>query len=146
MRDDAVILIAEDDDGHFSLMERNLLRTGISNKVIRFVDGQETIDFLKQLKNPDSPEARRPFLLILDIRMPKVDGIQILEFIKTDHQLKKIPVIVLTTAGNPQVIEECQQLGCNMFVVKPVKYEAFVESMNRIGQFLSIIEVPTVIS
>lgn len=146
MRDDAIILIAEDDDGHFSLMEKNLLRSGISNNVIRFTDGQQTFDFLKQLKEPTFVHAKHPCLLILDIRMPKVDGLQILEFIKADEQLKKIPVIVLTTAGNQQVMDKCHQLNCSMYVVKPVEYEKFVEAMERIGHFLSIVEVPAVIS
>ena len=146
MRTDAIILIAEDDDGHFSLIEKNLFQTGITNQVIRFADGQQTLDFINQLKDPAFQYSTCPCILILDIRMPKVDGIQILNFIKTDPALKKIPVIVLTTAGNEEVVEECRRLGCNMFVKKPVEYEQFVESMNRIGHFLSIVEVPAVIS
>ena len=146
MLDDAVILIAEDDDGHFSLIEKNLLRTGITNEMIRFVDGQKTLDFLNQLKDPAFPYSKHPCLLILDIRMPKVDGLKVLEFIKNDSQLKKIPVIVLTTAGNQQIVDKCQEFGCNMFAVKPVEYEKFVESIGRIGHFLSVVEVPAVIS
>ncbi len=146
MRDDAIILIAEDDDGHFSLMERNLLRAGISNRMIRFVDGEQACEFLNQLKDPSFLYSSHPCLLLLDIRMPKIDGIQLLEIIKKDPQLKIIPVVMLTTAGNPQVIAQCRQAGCNMFVTKPTAYEQFVESMDRLGHFLSIIEVPAVIS
>lgn len=146
MRDDAIILVAEDDDGHFSLIERNLLRSGINNQIIRLVDGQETLDFLTQLKDSNCPYSRKPCLLILDIRMPKVDGFAILKFIKNDPRLKKIPVVVLTTAGNQQAIDKCQKCGCNMFIVKPVEYEEFAGSINRIGHFLSIVEVPSVIS
>ena len=146
MRDDAIILIAEDDDGHFSLMEKNLLRSGIANEMIRFVDGQKTLDFLNQLKDPSFPHSKHPCLLILDIRMPKVNGLEVLKFIKADAQLKKIPVIVLTTAAGGPIIDECQKFGCNMFAVKPVEYEKFVEAINRIGRFLSIVEVPAVIS
>lgn len=146
MKDDAVILIAEDDDGHFSLMERNLLRSGISNRMIRFVDGQQAYDFLNQLKNPSFAHSKHPCLLILDIRMPKMDGMQILESVKTDPQLKIIPVVMLTTAGNQQAIDNCLKSGCNMFVTKPTEYDQFVQSMDRIGHFLSIIEVPSVIS
>ncbi|MBL7214285.1 MAG: response regulator [Phycisphaerae bacterium] len=127
-------------------MERNLLRTGIANNVVRFIDGQQTLDFLNQLKDPAFPHSKHPCLLILDIRMPKVGGLEVLEFIKTDPQLKKIPVIILTTADNQQIIDKSQKLGCNMFVVKPVDHEKFVESMNRIRHFLSIVEVPAVIS
>ena len=144
MREDTIILIAEDDDGHFALIERNLLRTGISNRVIRLRDGQEALDLLAQLKNSSEPKAKKPCLLILDIRMPKVDGFEVLAYMKGDDLLKKIPVIVLTTAGDRHALEKCQELGCNMYVVKPVEYDKFVEAMNRIGHFLSIIEVPVV--
>lgn len=75
--------------------------------------------------------------------MPKVDGFEVLKFLKGDPQLQKIPVIVLTTAGDQQAVERSQDLGCNMYIVKPVEYDEFVEAMNRIGHFLSIIEVPT---
>ena len=145
MQMDAIILVAEDDEGHFSLIERNLFRSGINNHVMRFSDGQQTLDFLKQLKNPEFPNSRNPCLLILDIRMPKVDGFEVLAFMKNDSLLKKIPVIVLSTASDQQVINKCQECGCDMFVVKPVEYEDFVETMERIGHFLSVIETPSVI-
>jgi len=146
MRDNAILLVAEDDDGHFSLMEKNLLRSGLSNKVIRFTDGQQTLDFLKKLKDPTFIHAKHPCLLILDIRMPKIDGLDILQFVKSDEQLKKIPVIILTTAGNPSVVDKCRQFECNMFIVKPVVYEEFVDAMTQLGHFLSIVEVPAVFS
>lgn len=144
MRDDVVILIAEDDDGHYSLMERNLLRTGISNRIIRFTDGQQTYDFLQQLKDPSFPDSTRPYLLILDIRLPQIDGMELLETLKSDPVLKIIPVIMLTTAHNPELIVKCRMSGCNMFVIKPTEYEQFVQSVDRLGHFLSIIEVPAV--
>lgn len=142
MRNDVGILIAEDDDGHFSLIERNLFRSGINNEVTRFTDGQAVLDFLTHLKDLDSPKSKQSWLLILDIRMPKVGGLEVLEKIKNDSFLKIIPVIVMTTAGSEQVIEECHEAGCNVFVVKPVEYDKFVESMNQIGRFLSIVEIP----
>ena len=142
MRSDVGILIAEDDDGHFSLIERNLFRSGISNEVTRFTDGQDTLDFLSQLKDSTNPNSKRPWLLLLDIRMPKVDGFEVLETMKADPTLKIIPVIVMTTAGNEQVVDKCHEAGCNVFIVKPVEYEKFMESMTQIGRFLSIVEIP----
>lgn len=146
VRDDAIILIAEDDDGHFSLIERNLLRAGISNRMIRFVDGEQAHEFLNQLKDPSFLHSSHPCILILDIQMPKMDGISLLKILKRDPRLKIIPVIMLTTTGDPQVVTQCRQAGCNMFVTKPTAYEQFVESMDRLGHFLSIIEVPAVVS
>lgn len=146
MKDDAIILIAEDDDGHFSLMERNLLRSGISNQIIRFVDGWQTSDFLNQLKDPSFVHSKYPCLLILDLRLPGRDGMQLLKTIKADPQLKIIPVVMLTTADNEEIIDQCLASGCNMFITKPTEYEQFIQSMDRIGHFLSIIEFPAVIS
>lgn len=142
MNKDAVVLVAEDDDGHFALIERNLIRCGVSNRVVRFRDGQEVVDYLAQAKHPDSDNNRRPMLLILDIRMPKVDGVEVLTRIKSDTVLRKIPVIMLTTTGDRQAIEKCQQLGCSMYVVKPVEYDKFIESIQKISRFLSILEIP----
>jgi CheY-like chemotaxis protein len=142
MNKDALILVAEDDDGHFALIERNLLRSGISNPIVRFRDGQEILDFLEEAKLPESDNFRRPLLLILDIRMPKVDGLDVLSRLKADDTLRKIPTIILTTTGDQQAVEQCQLLGCSMYVVKPVEYEKFIESIQKICRFLSILEVP----
>jgi CheY-like chemotaxis protein len=146
MNKDTLVLIAEDDNGHFALIERNIMRSGISNKIIRFNDGQEILDFLEDAKSPDSINYHRPLLILLDIRMPKVDGLEVLSRIKSDDTLRRIPIIVLTTTGDHQAIEECQQLGCSMYVVKPVEYDKFIESIQKICRFLSILEVPALCS
>ncbi len=143
MNKDAMILVAEDDDGHFALIERNLIRSGVSNRIVRFRDGQELLGFLEQAKALDSDNSRRPMLLLLDIRMPKIDGVEVLLHLKSDLVLRKIPVIMLTTTGDRQAVEQCQQLGCSMYVVKPVEYDKFVESIQKISRFLSILEVPS---
>jgi len=145
MQTDAIILVAEDDDGQFSLIKRNLFRSGVNNRIVRFSDGQQTLDFLTQLKNPEFPNSRNPCLLILDIRMPKVDGFEVLTFMKNDSLLKKIPVIVLSTASDQQVVHKCQECGCDLFVAKPVEYEKFVETITQISHFLSVIKIPSVI-
>ena len=142
MKDNAVILIAEDDEGHYTLMRRNLYRSGLSNEIIRFHDGQELLDYADRLKQEDQLNSR-PHLLFLDIRMPKVDGLQVLERIKADSSLRRMPVIVITTAADIGAIEHCHQLGCCMYLVKPVEYEKFVEMMQKVGNFLSIVELPS---
>ena len=142
MNKDALILVAEDDDGHFALIERNLIRSGISNQIVRFRDGQEILDFLEEAKTPDSENCSRAMLLLLDIRMPKVDGLEVLTRLKADETLRRIPIIILTTTGDHQAIDQCQRLGCNMYVVKPVEYDKFIESIQKICRFLSILEVP----
>ena len=144
MREDAILLIAEDDDGHYSLIKRNLLRSGILNSIVRFKDGQETLDYLNSIKDSSNVYWGRPCILILDIRMPKIDGFEILAYMKDDRLLQKIPVIVLTTANNQDMVDKCQSLGCKMYVVKPVEYEQFIETINLIGRFLSVVEIPTI--
>lgn len=142
MKGNAVILIAEDDEGHYTLMRRNLQRSGLINEIIRFQDGQELLDYANCLKQDETLNSR-PHLLFLDIRMPKVDGLDALEKIKRDPIIRRMPVIVITTAADSRAVEHCHQLGCCMYLVKPVEYEKFVEMMQKIGNFLSIIELPS---
>ena len=150
MDEDLVILIAEDDDGHALLIQKNLEAAGIKNKIIRFVNGEELLDFLfytnrKNAKN-GKPHMKHgtPYIVLLDIRMPKVDGIEVLEKIKSDDQMQKLPVIMLTTTDDPREIEKCHLLGCNNYVTKPLDYEHFIEVIKRLGYFLKIVKVPNV--
>jgi CheY-like chemotaxis protein len=141
MRQDAVVLIAEDDEGHFLLFERNLRRSGV--EIIRFIDGAQLLDFLFNRSENHRKEGTA-YLLVLDIRMPKADGIEVLTTIKADPELMKIPVIVLTTADNTKDVDLCHDLGCSIYVVKPVEYELFVKTARKIGAFLNIIEIPEI--
>jgi CheY-like chemotaxis protein len=138
------ILIADDDAGHVRLIEKNLTRAGLTNRIHRFEDGQEVLDFL--LPPDDRHEPRRnaadSYLLLLDIRMPKVDGIEVLRQLKQDEHLRKLPVIMLTTTDDPREVERCHDLGCNAYMVKPVDYERFAENVRNLGLFLSLVEVP----
>lgn len=142
MKGNAVILIAEDDEGHFTLMCRNLHRNGLSNEIIRFCDGCELLDYLERLKQEEELSSR-PHLLFLDIRMPKADGLEVLAKIKSDPTLRRMPVIIITTASDLSIVEQCHQLGCCMYLVKPVEYEKFVQMMQKVGNFLSIVELPS---
>jgi len=143
MRKDSVVLIAEDDEGHFLLFERNLRRAGIDNEIIRFIDGAQLLDFLFK-RSENQRQDGIAYLLILDIRMPKADGIEVLTTIKADPELMKIPVIMLTTADNTKDVNICHDLGCSIYVVKPVEYEVFVKTARKIGAFLNIVEIPKI--
>lgn len=142
MDEKAIILVAEDDDGHFALIERNVLRCGISNPILRFLDGQAVWDFLQQAKSAGGPYYQRPMLAILDIRMPRLDGIQVLERIKADPVLTKIPVIMLTTTSDKEAVEECQRIGSAYYVVKPVEYEKFVAAIQEMCRFIKGLQPP----
>lgn len=137
-----VILLAEDDDGHAQLIQRNLKRAGIANEIVRARDGQEALDYIRcQGAFADRP-PNGPLLLLLDINMPKVDGIGVLQALKADLVTAQVPVIMLTTTDDPREVERCYQLGCSVYITKPVQYQDFVEALTRLGMFLEIIKVP----
>ena len=119
MTQEVVIIIAEDDAGHARLIEKNLGRVGLHNPIQRFENGQDVLDFLFR-RGPGLHRKRdTAYLLLLDIRMPKVDGVEALRQIKEDASLRKLPVIMLTTTDDPREIERCHLLGCNSYIVKP---------------------------
>ena len=135
------IVVVEDDDGHATLIERNLRRAGLTNPVVRLRDGQEAIDyFFSGTGTPDAPNAADSVLL-LDINMPRVDGINVLRRLKADARTARVPTIVLTTTDDPREIERCYQLGCNVYITKPVEYDAFMEAIRRLGFFLQIVRI-----
>ncbi|THB80195.1 MAG: response regulator [Desulfobacteraceae bacterium] len=144
MHSDVIILVAEDDDGHANLIRKNLKRAGIINEIILFKDGQEILDFL--FKKGDGPKRASgcAYILLLDIRMPKVDGVQVLSQIKADPNLKKLPVIMITTTDDPREIVNCHEMGCSNYVTKPIDYENFVNAVRQLGLFLSVVQVPII--
>jgi CheY-like chemotaxis protein len=142
MREAAVILVAEDDEGHAFLVQENLRRAGLNNRVELFCDGQEVLDFLFARGNGRKIEIGRTYLLMLDIRMPKLDGVEVLRQIKADEELRKLPVIILTTTDDPREVERCHELGCSVYIQKPVDYEKFAEAIRRLGMFMTLLLVP----
>ena len=143
MTKEVVVLIADDDLGHVRLIEKNLDRAGLHNRIERFENGQDILDFLFG-RGARRRAREAPYLLLLDIRMPKVDGVEVLRQIKADPELKKIPVIMLTTMDDPREVERCHALGCNNYVVKPVDYEKFAEAIKQVGLFIALVQVPEV--
>ena len=141
---EVIILIAEDDAGHARLIEKNLNRAGLRNQIIRFDNGQAVLDFL--LRNGAGTRRRSdtPYLLLLDIRMPQVDGIEVLRQLKQDQELRKIPVIMLTTTDDPREVERCHTIGCSSYIVKPVDYDKFAEAITSLGLYLSLVKVPEI--
>jgi CheY-like chemotaxis protein len=142
MTRDVIILIADDDLGHARLIEKNLRRAGLTNDIKRFEDGQQILDFLFRRGDVPHRSTDTSYLLLLDIRMPKVDGVEVLRQIKADIELRKIPVSMLTTTDDPREVERCHGLGCSNYLVKPVDYEKFSEAMKQLGLFISLVQVP----
>lgn len=132
------ILIVDDDEGHAILIRENLEAAGLRNDMVHFRDGQAILDFFAH----GSVQKAESYLLLLDIRMPKVDGIEVLRRMKGDATLSKLPVIMLTTTDDTREVERCYELGCNVYIQKPVDYDRFAEAIRRLGLFVSLVLVP----
>lgn len=139
-----VILIAEDDEGHAILIRQNLSMAGVDNPIVHFRNGQAILDYLFQRGPGPVRESGRNYLILLDIRMPKVDGVEVLRRIKEDPTLHPLPVIMLTTTDDAREVARCHEFGCSIYLQKPVDYEKFAEAMRRLGLFIPLMQVPTV--
>jgi CheY-like chemotaxis protein len=136
-----IILIAEDDDGHADLIMEGLTDSGVCNQMIRFADGQAVWDFLSQNGDNKNRHPGKSYLLLLDINMPKMDGIEVLRRLKSDEGLREIPVMMLTTTDDPREVETCYKLGCNLYITKPIDFMKFTETLSRLGLFIQIVRI-----
>jgi CheY-like chemotaxis protein len=136
------IVMIEDDEGHARLIERNIRRAGIYNTIRHFADGGSALKFL--FEENEGLLAQSPALVLLDLNLPDMSGIDILARVKGDERLKRAPVVVLTTTDDKAEIQRCYDLGCNVYVTKPVNYESFATAIRQLGLFLSVIQVPEV--
>ncbi|HEX4606863.1 MAG TPA: response regulator [Urbifossiella sp.] len=137
-----MILLAEDDDGHAYLVQENLRDAGLANPITHVRDGQETLDFIHRTGPYEGRVRNGPLLVLLDINMPRVDGVEVLRRLKAESATADIPVIMLTTTDDPREVKRCYELGCSSYVTKPVEYGRFVEAVRRLGLFLAIVQVP----
>lgn len=138
------VLIAEDDEGHAILVQQTLRDAGLGNPIHHFKDGQAILDFLFCRGPGPHRGNNQPYVLLLDIRMPKVNGVEVLTQIKADPELHQLPVIILTTTDDPREVRRCHELGCNVYIQKPVDYDKFSEAVRRLGLFIMLLLVPPV--
>ncbi|WP_298091649.1 response regulator [uncultured Sphingomonas sp.] len=137
------IIMIEDDEGHARLIEKNIRRAGILNDLKHFTDGTTALDHL--FEAADGPAKNGPALVLLDLNLPDMSGTDILARIKAeDSPLKRTPVVVLTTTDDKVEIQRCYDLGCNVYITKPVNYESFAQAIRQLGLFLSVIQVPEI--
>ena len=142
-RKQVTILLVEDDDGHARLLEKNLRRGGIINRLVRVTDGQEAVDYVSRAgAYQDTNVYPDPSVVLLDVRMPRLDGFEVLAHLKNDPALMKIPVIMLTSTDNQHEINRAYELGANGYVVKPVGMESFIDRVAKLGMFIEVIELP----
>src|SRR5262249_54309599 len=133
-------LLAEDDDGHATLIRRNLQRARLNAELVRVRNGQELLDRLAEFLARGSREIE--LLVLLDISMPKVNGIEVLQRLKSNSAMSSIPVYMLTTTDNPAEVKRCFDLGCNAYMMKPVAYDAFTTAIERLCAFLEVSQLP----
>lgn len=138
---EVVILIAEDDDGHAELIIDGFRELGLANEIIRFEDGQEIWNFLMSKHIEQRESERKNYLILLDINMPRMDGVEVLRRIKLSPGLQDMLVMMLTTTDNPREIERCYQYGCNVYITKPIDFMSFTDTLKRLGLFLQIIKL-----
>jgi CheY-like chemotaxis protein len=136
------ILLVEDDPGHARLIEKNVRRAGVNNEIVPFTDGTTVVEYLFGETAGAVRTGHKPVLVLLDLNLPDMSGIDILARIKSDEHLKRTPVIVLTTTDDKVEIQRCYDLGCNVYITKPVNYEGFATAIRQLGLFLSVMQVP----
>jgi CheY-like chemotaxis protein len=142
MSSPVTIIMVEDDEGHARLIERNIRRSGVNNEIMPFTDGTSAVDYLFGKDGTGSVHKGHALLVLLDLNLPDMTGIDILRRIKDNVFLKSTPVVVLTTTDDSQEIKRCYELGCSVYITKPVNYESFAIAIRQLGLFFSVIQVP----
>ena len=136
------IIMIEDDEGHARLIEKNIRRAGVNNEIVPFTNGTSALDHLFGADGSGAVSAGRQLLILLDLNLPDMTGVDILGKIKSTEHLKRSPVVVLTTTDDSREIQRCYDLGANVYITKPVNYEGFANAIRQLGLFFSVIQIP----
>jgi CheY-like chemotaxis protein len=136
------IVMIEDDEGHARLIERNIRRAGVNNEIQHFTNGTEALRFVLGDDGSGRVSDGRHMLILLDLNLPDMTGISILEKIKQNPFTRRAPVVVLTTTDDKREIDRCYDLGANVYITKPVDYESFSTAIRQLGLFFSVMQVP----
>jgi CheY-like chemotaxis protein len=142
MSNPVTIIMIEDDDGHARLIERNIRRSGVNNEIVPFSNGTAAVDYLFGQDGTAADRKGEALLILLDLNLPDMTGIDILKRVKENKYLRSTPVVVLTTTDDSHEIKRCYELGCNVYITKPVNYESFANAIRQLGLFFSVIQVP----
>jgi CheY-like chemotaxis protein len=134
------ILLADDDDGHAELIKDALVESGVENPIERFSNGKAVWDFLEQSFSK-AEDQNAGFLLLLDINMPVMDGVEVLKKIRSHEKMSSLPVFILTTTDDPQEIHSFYHMGCNICISKPIDYAQFTDTIRQLGRFIKVIKL-----
>ncbi|MGU3545257.1 response regulator [Methylobacterium sp. A52T] len=136
------IVMIEDDEGHARLIERNIRRAGVNNDIVPFRNGTSALEYLLGPDGSGEASARRHLLILLDLNLPDMTGLDILEKVKANPHTRRSPVVVLTTTDDSREIQRCYDLGANVYITKPVSYDGFANAIRQLGLFFSVMQVP----
>jgi CheY-like chemotaxis protein len=140
------ILLADDNDNDLELTQHALAQYKLANEIVVVRDGVEALDFLYRRGDFASRPELDPILVLLDIKMPRVDGIEVLRTMKRDGRFHVTPVVMLTSSRQGPDVEECYRLGANAYVVKPVDFVQFADAVKTIGKFWAVLNEPRVVN
>lgn len=136
------IVMIEDDEGHARLIERNIRRAGVNNEILHFANGGDALTHILGEDGTGTVSAKRQMLILLDLNLPDMTGIDILEKLKHNEHARRAPVVVLTTTDDKREIQRCYDLGANVYITKPVDYDGFAAAIRQLGLFFSVMQVP----
>jgi CheY-like chemotaxis protein len=139
---EVTIVMIEDDEGHARLIEKNVRRAGVNNEIIPFTNGTDALDFILGPDRSGTVSSDRPLLILLDLNLPDMSGIDILEKVKSNPHAKRLPVVILTTTDDEREIQRCYDLGANVYITKPVEYDSFAHAIRQLGLFFSVMQIP----
>ncbi|WP_341896032.1 response regulator [Ferrovibrio terrae] len=144
MSDDSAVTIVmiEDDEGHARLIEKNIRRAGVNNQIIPFAAGGPAVEYLMKAGDGDTGSHGGAYLVLLDLNLPDMSGTEILRRVKEHPGLRRMPVVILTTTDDKSEIQRCYDLGCNVYITKPVNYENFAQAIRQLGLFFMVMQVP----
>ena len=140
MQTESEIILVEDNMSDADLVMRALRKNNLVNNVLHLQDGQQALDHI--FGNSENKMLIQPKLIILDLKMPKVNGLEVLEQLKLDELTKSIPVVILTSSTEDPDLEKCYRLGANSYVVKPVVFDDFIKAIAHVGLYWLLVNVP----
>ena len=139
---EVTIVMVEDDEGHARLIEKNVRRAGVNNEIVPFTSGNAALNYILGEDRTGDNIQGRYMLILLDLNLPDMSGIDILEKVKSNAHAKRLPVVILTTTDDEREIQRCYDLGANVYITKPVDYESFANAIRQLGLFFSVMQIP----
>jgi DNA-binding response OmpR family regulator len=139
---EVTIVMVEDDEGHARLIEKNVRRAGVNNEIVPFTNGNEALDYILGTDRTGDNIQNRYMLILLDLNLPDMSGLDILEKVKSNAHAKRLPVVILTTTDDEREIQRCYDMGANVYITKPVDYDSFANAIRQLGLFFSVMQIP----